>query len=156
MPLLNDLLLRLRRIWAPVGPAAGHAGVPEEAGTGLETEIADLAHELAAIDNEAMTIERDAKEKAAAIREAARAEASRIREQARGQLPAVRASQAARRVEDRQGEIASVLLAAEQSARAVRDRANARMPALVGRVVGEVFRSVAAAKEDHAGVVGGG
>jgi hypothetical protein len=130
--------------------------VPEEAGAGLDTEIADLTLELAGIDDEAAAIGRDAEEQAAAIRAGARAEASLISEQARGELPAVRASEAARRVQDRQGEIAKILSEAEQSAREVRERASTRMPELVGRVAAEVFGSVAAAKEDHARVVGGG
>ena len=155
MPLLDDLLLRLRRIWAPVGPAAGQPGVPEEAGAGLETEIADLTRELAGIDDEAAAMVRAAEEQAAGIRAAGLAEASRIGERARDELPAARAAQAARRVEDRQAEIAKILQAAEQAAREVRARASARMPELVGRVTAEVFGSVPA-KEDHARLVGGG
>lgn len=155
MPLLDDLLLRLRRIWAPVGPAAGQAGVPEEAGAGLDAEIADLSRELAAIDDEAIAILRAAEEQAAGIRSAAHLEASRISEQARTQLPRVRASQAARRIEERQAEIAQVLSAARQSAGEIREGARSRMPLLVGRIADEVFGSVVAAKENHARVVGG-
>jgi F0F1-type ATP synthase membrane subunit b/b' len=155
LPLLDDLLLRFRRIWAPVGPVAGQTGVPEEAGAGLDTEITDLSRELAAIDDEATAILRAAEEQAAGIRAAAHAEASRIGEQARTDLPGVRASQAARRVEERQAEIGQVLAAAEQSAGEIRERARSRMPELVDRVAAEVFGSVAAAKEDHARVLGG-
>lgn len=156
MPLIEDLLLRFRRVWAPPGPVAGQAGVPEDAAAHLNDELRDLTAALQAIEDEGDEIVRAAQTQAATIAEAARAESARIVEAARAVAPSVRAERAAARVRDRQAEIDRVIGDAERDAAAIRERARARMHPLVSRVVADVLAVASPAEEEgHARVVGG-
>lgn len=156
MPLIADLLLRFRRVWAPPGPVAGQAGVPEDAAAHLNDELRDLTAALQAIEDEGEEIVRAAQAEAATIAEAARAESARIVEAARGGAPAVRAERAAARVRDREVEIDRVIADAERDAAAIRDRARSRMQPLVSRVVADILAAASPEEEEgHARVVGG-
>lgn len=155
MPLLQDLLVRFRRIWSPPGPVAGQAGVPEEAGANFDEEIRDLSVELAAIDREADDMVRAAEQQAASISEEAEAESARMVEDARTRLPAIRAKRAAARIQDRQAASARVIAEAESRAAELRAHARFRMPELVAGAVDDVFAGLTAPEEGHARVVGG-
>jgi ElaB/YqjD/DUF883 family membrane-anchored ribosome-binding protein len=154
MPLLEDLLLRFRRIWSPPGGVVGQAGVPEEAGARLDDEIREVSAVLAQIDDEAAAVVASAGRQAASTLAAADAESARLVESARARLPQVRAQSAAARLHLRQTAIDHVLAESEARAREVGDHARARMPALVAQVVEEMLGSTAV-EEDHARVVGG-
>ena len=156
MPLLEDLLLRFRRIWSPPGAVVGQPGVPEEAGVRLDEEVRELTAELAAIDADAARQEQAGDAQAAAIREAASAEAQHIVEEARARLPALRAERAASRTLERQAGIERLVEEARRQHEEVIARARARMPELVRGVVDAVFAEAAEEEVAHAGVVGGG
>ena len=155
MPLIEDLLLRFRRVWAPPGPVAGQAGVPEDAAAHLNDELRDLTTALQTIEDEGAEIVRAAQAEAVSIAEAARAESARIVEAARAGAPTVRAERAAARVRDRQAEIDRVIAAAEREAVAIRERARSRMQTVVSLVVADVLASASPEEERHARVVGG-
>lgn len=154
MPLLEDLLLRFRRVWAPPGPVAGQAGVPEDTAATLDDELRELSVELAAIDEKGLEVVRRAETEATGIVAAARAEAESIVQAARARAPAVRAERAAARVRDRAGEIQRLLAGAERDAASIRDNARSRMPAVVDKVVEAVFAHAGASEVEHVSVVG--
>lgn len=156
MPLLEDLLLRFRRVWAPPGPVAGQAGVPEDLGAHVDDELRELTAELNAIDLEGQELLRAAQIEAASITDAARIESERLAEEARLRVPEVRAGRAAQRVLDRQAEIDGLLTAAEKQAAELRARARSRMPPVVDEVAAAVFAGVDASEVDGARVMGGG
>ncbi len=156
MPLLEDLLLRFRRIWSPPGPVAGQPGVPEEAGARLDDEVRELSGELGSIDEEAAGIERDAAHQAAGIVDAAAAEAERTVADARARLPSLRAERAALRIRDRQADVERVVAEAGKEGAALLVRARSRTPELVKALVEEVFAEAETPEEGHARVLGGG
>lgn len=156
MPLIEDLLLRFRRVWAPPGPVAGQAGVPEDAAAHLNDELRDLTAALHAIEDEGDEILRAAHAQATSMVETARAESARIVEAARAGAPTVRAERAAARVRDRQAEIDRLIAAAEMEAAAIRERAREPMQRLAARVAADVLGSAGREEESHARVVGGG
>lgn len=155
MPVLDDFLGRFRRVWAPPGPAAGQAGVPEDAATHNDQELADLSTALEAIEAEAREIRRAAESEALAIVEAARAEAAGVVTTAQAELPRVRAEAAAARIRNRQAEIDQLLARARQEAGGITSRARSRMRPVVDGVVAAVY-SGSLSEEAHADVVGGG
>jgi len=156
MPLLEDFLLRFRRVWAPPGPVAGQAPVPADLEARIDDELHELTSALSAIDDEGKSIVQSAESEAAKIVAAAQSEADRVIESARGKLPEVRASSATARISNRKTEADQVIASAEKQAIDLRDRAVARMQSFAGRVVGDVFEQVAGSvKEEHARVVGG-
>jgi cell division septum initiation protein DivIVA len=156
MPLLDDFLLRFRRVWAPPGPAAGQAAVPADLEARVDDELSELTSALNAIDGEGKSIVQAAEAEAAKVLAAAQSEADRLIETARGKLPEVRASRATARISDRKTERDQLIASAEKQAVDLRDRAMTRMQSFAGRVVGDVFEQVAGSvKEEHARVVGG-
>lgn len=154
MPLLEDLLLRFRRVWAPPGPVAGQAGVPEDLAATIEDELRDLSDELAAIDRRGQDVVSRAQAESAAIAASAMAEAASMVEAARTRAPHARADSAARRVSDRGDEIERVLARAAADARSLREGAEPRMRPLVDKVVEEVFASASGSEARDARVVG--
>lgn len=156
VPLLEDLLLRFRRVWAPPGPAAGQAGVPEDAAAHRGDELHEVFEALQAIEDEGREVIRIAEAEAASVGEAARAECGQILEAARTRAPQVRAARAALRVREREADIDQLIAAAEQQARAIRERARARAQPIVDQVVADVFAATTSLEEGHARVVGGG
>jgi vacuolar-type H+-ATPase subunit H len=156
MPLLEDFLLRFRRVWAPPGPVAGQAPVPADLEARIDDELHELTSALSAIDDEGKSIVQSAESEAAKIVAAAKSEADRLIESAQGKLPEVRASSATARISNRKTEADQLIASAETQAIDLRDRAVARMQSFAGRVVGDVFEPVAGSvKEEHARVVGG-
>lgn len=156
MPLVQDFLLRFRRVWAPPGPAAGQAGVPVDRQHGLDDELRELSAELAAIEIESQRMVQAAEAEANAIAEAARSESAQVVEAARIAAPQVRADAASSRIKDRRAEIDRMIAAAEAESAAIRLRAEARVQPVVDRIVDSVFAAQPAAKEAHARVVGCG
>lgn len=156
MPLIEDVLLRFRRVWAPPGPVAGQAGVPEDAGAYLNDELRELTAALQSIGQEGDEILNAAQVEAASITEAARAESARMVEAARRSAPTVRAARAAARVRDRQAEIDGVIADARGEAALIRERALSRMQPLVVRVAADVLAPASTEEVGHARVVGGG
>jgi vacuolar-type H+-ATPase subunit H len=156
MPLLEDFLLRFRRVWAPPGPAAGQAAVPADLEARVDDELRELTSALIAIDDEGKSIVQAAEAEAAKLLAAAQSEADRVIETARGKLPEVRASRATARISDRKTERDELVAGAEKQAIDLRDRAAARMQSVADRVVSVVFEQGAVSvKEEHARVVGG-
>jgi len=152
VPLLEDLLLRFRRVWAPPGPVEGQAGVPTDLQGKLDDELRELTVELSSIDQEGQAILQAAESEGAAIVAAARAEAVRMVEAARAGLPEVRAKSAATRIKDRQAQIDQLIAKAESDAEAIRSRARSRLQPFVELVTEDVFAGL---KEQHARVMGG-
>ncbi len=155
MPLLEDLLLRFRRVWAPPGPVAGQPGVPSDLAAELDDELRDLSIGLAAIAREGEGIVQAAEAEARSIIDSARAEAVRLVEAARIAAPAVRSQKASAKIRDRESEIQRLVADAEEEAAALRRRGRSRMQQVVERVVADVFAGQPA-EEQHARVVGGG
>lgn len=155
MPLLEDVLLRFRRVWAPPGPVAGQAGVPSDLAAGLDDELRDLSIELAAIAREGQGIVQAAESQARSTLDAARTQAVRIVEAARIAAPDVRTETAKAKIRDRRAEVDRLIAEAEMEAAALQRRARDRMPALIGTVAAAVF-AAQPAEEEHARVVGGG
>jgi cell division septum initiation protein DivIVA len=157
MPLLEDFLLRFRRVWAPPGPVAGQAAVPADLEARVDDELRELTSALSAIDDEGKSIIQAAEAEAARIVAAAQSEADRLIETARGKLPEVRATKAAACIRDRTTERDQLIAKAEKRAIDLHDRAVARMQSVAGRVVSDVFEDMAGSvEEEHARVVGGG
>lgn len=154
MPLLEDLLLRFRRVWAPPGPVVGQPGVPTDLAAGLDDELRDLTIELSAIAREGEGVVQGAEAEARSIIDAARTQSVRIVEAARIAAPEVRSSKAAAKIRDRRAEIDRLILDAQAAAGEIKSRAEDRMPALIERVVAEVLAEHP--EEEHARVVGGG
>jgi hypothetical protein len=154
LPLLEDLLLRFRRVWAPPGPAAGQAGVPEDQAATIEDELRDLSGELAEIELRGQDVLSRAQVESAAIASSAAAEAASLIETARLRAPRARAERAARRVRDRGDEIQHLLARATDDARALREDAESRMGPLVEQVVEGVFASASGSEARDARVVG--
>ena len=156
MPLLEDFLLRFRRVWAPPGAAAGQASVPTDLEAQIDDELHDLTSALSAIDLEGKSIVQSAESEAARILDAYQSEADRVIESARGKLPEVRASSATARISSRKSEADELIADARKQAVDAGDRAMTRMQSFAGRVVSEAFEQVAGSvKEEHARVVGG-
>jgi len=154
VPLLEDLLLRFRRVWAPPGPVAGQSGVPEDLAATTDDELRDLSLALAAIDENGRAIVVESERQAAAIISAAMTESARIVETARERAPRVRADRAASRVRDRSAEIERLLAAAARDADAIRARASQGMEPAVARVVANVYGTPASSEVESARVVG--
>lgn len=153
--MLEDLLLRFRRVWAPPGPVSGQAGVPEEAGTQHEDELRELTAALEAIDQEGQRMIRAANAEAAEIMQNARSEAERVVATARARAPEVRANNAAARIRNRQREIDELIAASEREADTIRTRASARLQPIVDRVAAGIFAGIGSLEEQHARVMGG-
>lgn len=155
VPLLEDLLLRFRRVWAPPGPVTGQPGVPADLVAELDDEVRDLSIELAAIAREGEGIVQAAESQARSIIDSARTQAVRMVETARIAAPAVRMQNASAKLRDRRSEIERVIADAEADAAVIRRRGSSRMEHVVDRVVADVFAGQPA-EEQHARVVGGG
>ena len=157
MPLLEDLLLRFRRVWAPPGPVEGQAGVPADLERSLDDELRELTVALSAIDREGEAIVRAAESEAAAIIAVARAESVRVVDGARARVPDVRAGKAAARIQEREEGVIALIAKAESDASEMRSRARSRMAPLVDRVKADVLDELASpVEEQHARVMGGG
>lgn len=154
MPLLEDLLLRFRRVWAPPGPVAGQAGVPEDQGGRVDDELRELSAALNSVDLEAQDLLRAAEVEAASIADAGRIESERIAEEARLRAPDARARRAAQRVIDRQTEIDGLLAEAERQAVELRARSRSRMQPVVDDVAAEILAGADASGVDGARVMG--
>jgi cell division septum initiation protein DivIVA len=156
MPLLEDLLLRFRRVWSPPGPVTGQAGVPEEAGTHLDDELRDVTAALDEIEREGQDLVQAAESKAAEIVGAARLESERIVEAARRSAPRVRADNAAACIRDRQQEINVLIATAEDEADDIRMRARSRIRAVVDGVVADIYVRTSSSEGQGAGLMGRG
>lgn len=157
MPLLEDFLLRFRRVWASPGPVAGLAAVPADLEAGVDEELRELTSSLDAIDEEGRSIVQAAEDAAASIVALAQSEADRTIEVARATLPEVRTTKAAASIRDRRTDRDQLIATAEKQAIDLRLRALARMQSVAGRVVSDVFEDIAGSvEEEHARVVGGG
>ena len=154
MPLLEDLLLRFRRVWAPPGPVVGQAGVPTDLVARLDDELRELTGELTALDEEAQAVVGAAEADAARLVAAARTAADEGARLAQSRLPKVRASGAAARVRDRQSVMDDVIKQAAGDAADLRERSRARMKSMVEMILSDLFRP--ALEESDAHVVGGG
>jgi hypothetical protein len=157
MPLLEDLLLRFHRIWAPPGAVAGQASVPADLQAHVDDELRELGAALDAIDQEGQAVVHEAEAQAAAVVAAAHADADRRIEAARARAPEERSLSASAHVRDRGAEITARINEAELEAVAIGSRATARFQQIVDLVSAEVFTGVEGASEvPHARVVGGG
>jgi ElaB/YqjD/DUF883 family membrane-anchored ribosome-binding protein len=157
MPLLEDILLRFRRVWAPPGPVVGQAAVPTDFEARVDDELRELTSALSAIDEEGQSVVRAAESEAAKLIAAARSEAERAIQTARSRLPEVRATRAAARIRDSEADINDLVAEAEEQARDLRDRARSRMQGVVDTAVTDVFADTAGSlEEEHARIVGGG
>lgn len=157
MPLLEDFLLRFRRVWAPPGPASGQSAVPIDLEARVDDELRELTSALRTIDEEGQSIVRAAEAEAAKIIALAQSEAERPIQSARSKLPEVRATRAAARIRDRETEMKGLLAEAEKQAGALRGRGRSRLHDVVDKALTAVFADTdGSLEEEHARVVGGG
>lgn len=157
MPLLEDFLLRFRRVWAPPGPVSGQVAVPEDLEARVDDELRELTSALGAIEIECQAVVREAETAAAKIIAEARTEAEHTIQAARSRLPDLRATRAAVRIQDRESRMSEVVTEADRQAAELRDRARSRMPGIVEEALADVFADTAARPgEGHARVMGGG
>ncbi len=154
MPLLEDFLLRFRRVWAPPGPVVGQAGVPTDLEARLDDELRELTEQLAALDEEAQAVVRAAEAEAARLVATAQAAVDDDARLAQSGLPEVRANGAAARIHDRQSVMEDVMVRAARDAADLRERSRERMAGLVELVLSDLFTQ--ALEESDAHVVGGG
>lgn len=154
MPLLEDLLLRFRRVWAPPGPVVGQAGVPTDLVARLDDELRELTQELTVLDEEAEAVVRAAEVDAAELVAAARAKVEDDARQAQSRLPEVRAKGAAGRIHDREAVMEEVMVRAAGDAADLRERSQGRLKGMVEVVLADLFKP--ALEESNAHVVGGG
>jgi cell division septum initiation protein DivIVA len=155
--MLEDFLLRFRRVWAPRGPAAGQAAVPTDEKSRISDELRELTAALKAIEQEGVEIVLAAEKEAAEVIASAQAEAERATETARSRLPEVRASRAGARFRDREATIEALAADAQKAAQDLRTRAHSRMPDVTKGVLADIFAITEGSSEGrHASVVGGG
>jgi hypothetical protein len=157
MPLLEDFLLRFRRVWSPPGAVGGQAAVPADARARVEDELRELTAALDVIEREGQAIVNDAQAQAAAILAAARTEAEHRIEAARTKVPQQRSLSASARIRDRGTEVSARIADAERQAGDITSRARARVQHLVDQVTADAFVGIEGTSEvASARVVGGG
>jgi hypothetical protein len=157
MPLLQDLLLRFRRVWSPPGAVVGQAAVPVDVQARVEDELRELTAALEVIEREGEAIVRDAQAQAASILTAARTEAERRIESARAKVPEQRSQSAAARIRHQGKEITARIAEAERQAGAIGSHASVRMKHLVDQVTADAYAGIESTSEvTSARVVGGG
>jgi hypothetical protein len=150
---LGELLERFRHPATP-GPPAPAGGVPDDAAADLQAEIRPLIAALDEVEDEARAIVDAAAAAAAAIREQGARDAERILEHARVQAARVRAAPLQ---DEHDAEAEAILARARSEADGVRQRARARIPGLVARVVNSVRAGVEPAPvREEQGVAGVG
>ena len=134
MPDTRDFLRRFRRVASPPG-RAGSATVPVDHLAELSVELAEVFVAMDEIDEQIEAVEREAREDAERIRGEGRAAAERVLAEAEERAELERSEAAASRRRTRQEEISSSLARAEQEAREITERADARIEAGVARVL---------------------
>ncbi|HSP08877.1 MAG TPA: hypothetical protein VLU92_04705 [Candidatus Dormibacteraeota bacterium] len=154
MPLLEDLLLRFRRVWAPPGPVVGQAGVPADLVARLDDELRELTQALAALDEEAQALVRAAEAEATRLVAAAQMGVDEDARLTQSRLPEVRASGAAARIRDRESVMDDLMKRAVADAADLRKRSRQRIESMVAAVVSELCTPVL--EESDAHVMGGG
>lgn len=144
---LGDLLMRIRRRWAPPG-GVDHPASPLVSDNPVADELAPLFAEIDAIEEEAEAIRTEGQKHAQVIRERAGRQAERVIAEAPGRAAAARTSAMAsvRAVHER--EIARLQQDSRAEAATVRQRAAERLPELSSQVVRRVL---AAFEEDASG-----
>ncbi len=145
MPRSRDILRRFRPAGTPGAPSA--AGVPADRVAELSAELEPVLALLAAAQQEADRIRRDAEQEAEQIRQRAAERAGALVLTAQRDAAAERADAAlrVRRLVDE--ETAAALAAAEQGAQDLTRTAEQNMNAFVDRVLTEVRGNLASAGE---------
>lgn len=131
---LPDLLRRLRRAWAPPGPALTRVAPPTDAAARLRAEIAPLLQAVAEIQSAADAVRKDADATAARVLDESRADADRTARQAEQQAPAARAAAAKKKQEAVETELTRILERGGTEAARIDAAAKERIPAMVERV----------------------
>lgn len=155
MPSIADILERFRRVGAPPG-AAAPAGVPRDRKSELSDELHDVFGQLDVIEAEAQAITNSANQEAERITTAARLEAQQIVEAARSAVPAMRADAEAARRRQRSHELQALDQETQERIAAMRRQVADRMPALIDRVLAELMKEAAPARDQHVELVGRG
>jgi len=132
---LPDLLRRLRRAWAPPGPALLRVALPTDTQARLRAEVAPLLQAIAALQSEASRVRADADAAAARLLDAAHVDAERTARDAEQQAPTARAEAAKKKQDAAEADIARTLDAGRSEAARIDAAAKERLPALVERVM---------------------
>ncbi|MEU4421536.1 hypothetical protein AB0F81_12990 [Actinoplanes sp. NPDC024001] len=127
MPGIRDILTRFRPAGAPGRPSP--AGVPADRRAAARAELTSVFAALTGTQGDAAAIRQHAHERAAARVEAARSQTRYIVDQAHAASETARARAATEVWQAAQQELAELHSEAERSAAALRDRAEARLPA---------------------------
>jgi vacuolar-type H+-ATPase subunit H len=131
---LRDFLWRLRRAWAPPGPALERVAPPTDVRARLKKEIQPVLDAIAELQRSAEQVRTGAREEASEmIEEATRLADGKVRE-AEISAPEARAAAAKRRHESVYEEIDRVLEASEAEAARIAERTRDRLPEMVDRV----------------------
>jgi vacuolar-type H+-ATPase subunit H len=141
MPQLRDFLSRFRPAGTP--GAAARAGVPMDPARELAAEVGPVLTLLDSTQGECERIVGEARRDADAIMAAARAEAAAIITESDRRAVAAR-DEAARQLADAAADdVAAMVAVAEWQAVWIRMMAGQRMPAMVGRAVGDIRQLLA-------------
>jgi vacuolar-type H+-ATPase subunit H len=139
MPVLGELLERLRRVRLPPGAAAG-VPVPT-AGAELSGEVALLFGRLDEIEQRGGVVVSTARSEAAELEAVAVRERSRLLEDARAEAERIAAKLLAELRASSQERARSILADAERDAERVLARGRERTPGLVQEVIAAVLES---------------
>lgn len=131
---LPELLRRLRRAWAPPGPALARVAPPTDTTARLRAEIEPLLKAIAELQKSADSVRDNAENKAAQIVAEATAKAEQDVREAERSAPEARATAAKRRHEAVDEEIGQVMKSGEAEVARVQAVSAKRMAELADRV----------------------
>lgn len=131
---LPDLLQRLRRAWAPPGPALTRIAPPADRAARLRAEVQPLLELIAAVQQSADAVRTDAEKTAARLVEAATQDAARKVREAEGSASTARAAAAKRKQDEMDAEIGRITRAAEERVAGIEVMSKERLAGLVGEV----------------------
>lgn len=131
---LRDFLQRLRRAWAPPGPALARIAPPTDVSARLKDEIRPVLSAIAELQRSAAQVRKEADGKASAmLEEADRTADGKVRE-AESSAPGARAAAAKGRHDAVDAEIGQVRSASEKEVARIEATARERMGELVDQV----------------------
>jgi hypothetical protein len=131
---LPDLLRRLRRAWAPPGPALARVAPPTDTAALLRAEIQPLLQAISELQKAAEAVRSEAARTAAQQLDAAAAAADRTARDAENAAPASRAAGAKQKREVVEAEIAKVVADGDERVAAIQAMSKERLAGLAEEV----------------------
>jgi hypothetical protein len=142
---LPDLLRRLRRAWAPPGPALARVAPPVDVTARLRAEIQPVLAAVADIQRNAKAIRDDAATRTRSMLDDATHDADQEMREAEQQAPSVRATASAGKQRAVDAEIAATLAAGQKEAKRIAQQVQQRLPDLLESVRSCVLKGPAGA-----------